>query len=88
MNNIPNKLITQRIASIQGHVTAVKGMIENSNYCIDILKQSYAIRKALEKLEAKILTDHLHSCVKEGIKQGDDSVLDEIASLYEMFPKK
>jgi CsoR family transcriptional regulator, copper-sensing transcriptional repressor len=88
MSEARNKLITQRIASIQGHVNAVKTMIEDERYCIDILKQSYAVRKALEKLESKILRDHLHSCVKTGIVNGDDSVLEEISALYEMFPKK
>tara|TARA_B110000196_G_scaffold315659_1_gene325670 strand:+ start:237 stop:503 length:267 start_codon:yes stop_codon:yes gene_type:complete len=88
MRDTKNKLITQRIASIQGHVNAVKTMIEDERYCMDILKQSYAVRKALEKLESKILSDHLHSCVKTGIVNGDDSVLEEISALYEMFPKK
>jgi DNA-binding FrmR family transcriptional regulator len=34
------------------------------------------VRKAIEKLEALILENHLHSCVPEGIKHGrEDAVI-------------
>ena len=30
-------------------------MIEDDKYCVDVLKQTYAVRRAIEKLEARIL---------------------------------
>jgi len=52
-------------------------------YCVDILRQTYAVRKAIEKLEALILENHLHGCVPEGIKSGrEEAVIDELVQLY------
>ena len=52
-----------------------------------MLKQTYAIRRAIEKMEAKMLNGHLHHCVVEGIEAGDTGVLDELSELYELANK-
>ena len=58
-------------------------MTEADRYCVDILKQSYAVRKALEKIEQLILEGHLQTCVVGGIKEGNSSqVIDELLQLY------
>ena len=50
---------------------------------IDILRQTYAVRKALEKLEAIILEGHLQTCVPEGIKgDREQEVIQELIQLY------
>lgn len=60
-------------------------MIEADQYCVDILRQTYAVRKAIEKMEALILEQHLHTCVPEGIKEGrEDQVIDELIQLYNL----
>jgi DNA-binding FrmR family transcriptional regulator len=60
-------------------------MVEEDKYCVDILRQTYAVRKAIEKLEAVILENHLHGCVAEGIRDGrDDAVIDELMQLYNL----
>jgi len=75
--------VLRRLSSIAGHVSGIRKMTEDDRYCVDILKQSYAVRKALEKLEAVILEGHLRSCVVEGIR-GDDApqIIDELMQLY------
>ena len=63
-------------------------MVEADKYCVDVLKQTYAVRRAIEKMEAIMLGGHLHTCVVEGIKEGrDDQVLAELSELYEMAGK-
>ena len=58
-------------------------MIEADRYCVDVLKQSYAVRKALEKMEAIILEGHLRTCVVDGIRADNASqVIDELMELY------
>ncbi len=58
-------------------------MVEEDTYCVDILKQTFAVRRAIQKLEGVLLEGHLHSCVVEGIKTGrEDQVLDELKDLY------
>ena len=59
-------------------------MIEQDQYCVDVLKQTYAVRRAIEKMEAMILEHHLQGCVVEGIKDGrEDEVIGELIDLYE-----
>jgi CsoR family transcriptional regulator, copper-sensing transcriptional repressor len=47
------------------------------------LRQTHAVRKSLEKLEAVILEGHLRTCVPEGIKgDREDAVIQELIQLY------
>ena len=74
---------TNRISYIEGHLAGVKKMVGEGRYCVDVLKQTYAIKKAIEKLETKLLDGHLHSCVIEGVREGrSDEVLGELVELY------
>jgi DNA-binding FrmR family transcriptional regulator len=75
--------ILKRLSYIEGHVAGIRKMVEEDKYCIDILRQTYAVRKALEKLEAVILEGHLRTCVPEGIKgDREDEVIQELVQLY------
>jgi DNA-binding FrmR family transcriptional regulator len=77
----------KRLNYIEGHLNGVKRMVIDNQYCVDILKQTYAIRKAIEKLEAKLLEGHLRSCVPESISHGEtDKVVSELMALYELKP--
>ena len=77
--------VLKRLSSIEGHLGGVRKMIETDQYCVDILRQTYAVRKAIEKMEALILEQHLHSCVPDGIKEGrEDQVIDELMQLYNL----
>ncbi len=79
--------VLKRIAYIEGHLNGVRKMIEQDTYCVNVLKQTYAVRRAIEKMESKLLRGHLHHCVVEGIERGDDGVLDELVELYEIANK-
>ena len=73
----------KRLAYIEGHLQGVRKMLEEDRYCVDILKQTHAIRKAIEKLETVLLDGHLRTCVVEGIQQGKaEQIIDELRSLY------
>ena len=77
--------VLRRLAYIDGHLQGVKRMVEEDKYCVDVLKQTYAVRRAIEKLEAKILESHLQGCVVSGIKEGrEDDVIGELIDLYEI----
>jgi len=70
---------------IEGQVRGVQGMIENRRYCIDILNQIYAIKRALGRVEEKILHKHFEHCVTEAVKGTSEKEkqlkLDEILKL-------
>jgi len=73
----------KRLNYIEGHLQGVRRMIEEDKYCPEILKQTYAIRRAIEKMEALILDGHLRTCVVEGIREGrEDQVVEELMDLY------
>ena len=80
--------VLKRLNYIDGHLAGIRRMIEEDQYCVDILKQTYAVRRAIEKLEALLLDGHLHGCVVEGIREGrDEQVVDELLALYALANK-
>jgi len=75
----------KRLAYIEGHVQGIRRMVDEEKYCVDILKQTFAVRRAIEKLESKILDNHLHTCAVEGIRDGRaEEVIGELLELYEL----
>src|SRR5438876_12058878 len=71
--------VLKRLNFIEGHLAGIRRMVESDKYCVDVLKQTYAVRRAIEKMEALMLDGHLHTCVVEGSREGgDDAVLWEL----------
>ncbi|MGB2694058.1 MAG: metal-sensitive transcriptional regulator [Dehalococcoidia bacterium] len=78
----------KRLNYIEGHLAGVRRMIEEDKYCVDILKQTFAVRRAIEKAEALLLDGHLHTCVVEGVRDGrEEQVVGELLELYELANK-
>ena len=79
----------KRLSYIDGHLAGVRRMVEEDKYCVDILKQTFAIKRAIQKLESVLLEGHLHSCVIDGVKEGrEDQVLGELLELYSLSDKR
>jgi DNA-binding FrmR family transcriptional regulator len=75
--------VFKRLKFIEGHLEGVRRMIEKDEYCVDVLKQTHAVRKAIEKVEAIMLEGHLRTCVVEGMRDGrQDQVVGELMDLY------
>ncbi len=75
--------VLKRLKYIEGHLNGIRKMIEEDKYCVDILHQTYAVRKAIEKLEGLLVENHLHTCVPEGISAGrGEAVIEELVQLY------
>ena len=49
------KQILNRLATIEGHLRGIRKMVEEDVYCVDILKQSYAVERALKAFERALL---------------------------------
>ena len=78
----------KRLKFIEGHLRGVCKMVEEEKYCVDILKQTFAIRRAIEKVESLLLDGHLHTCVVHGVKDGrEQEVLAELVELYSLANK-
>ena len=75
----------KRFNYVEGHLAGIRRMVEEGKYCIDVLKQTYAVRRAIQKIERIILESHLHTHVLEGVKDGqEEAVLDELMELYSL----
>ena len=73
----------KRLNYIDGHLSGIRKMLEEDKYCVDVLKQTFAVRRAIEKMESILLEGHLHTCVVEGIKAGrEEQVVGELTDLY------
>ena len=91
MDEAKKKAITQRLASTAGHIKGIERMVQEDEYCIDIIRQIQAVQAALNKVSALVLDNHLHTCVSAAIK-GDDpdereAMLQEVTSVFEMSSK-
>src|SRR5438270_8990286 len=83
------KHILNRLASIEGHLRGIRKMVEDDQYCVDILKQSYAVERALKAFESALLEGHLASCVPTGFKEGrEDEMIHEVGELLELARKE
>lgn len=75
----------KRLAYIEGHLRGIRKMVEEDQYCVDVLKQTYAVQRAIEKFEGVLLQSHLNTCVPTGIREGrEEEVIKEIAELFEL----
>ncbi|MBM2826351.1 MAG: hypothetical protein HW403_415 [Dehalococcoidia bacterium] len=78
----------KRLNYIEGHLKGVRKMVEEEKYCADILRQTFAVRKAIEKLESMMLDAHLRNCVSTGIREGrEEQVISELLELYSLADK-
>lgn len=91
MPNTDKTLLLNRARSIQGHMGAVVRMLEEDAYCVDIIKQSQAIEKALDKLNALILEKHLNHCVTTAIRSDEprerERVITELMDVFQTANK-
>jgi CsoR family transcriptional regulator, copper-sensing transcriptional repressor len=83
--------LVNRLRSIQGHLKGIERMVEEDQYCIDILKQTDAVARALARVDALILGNHLDTCVTTAIR-GDDPaererVLGELMQVFQQSDK-
>lgn len=74
-----------RLSYIEGHLKGIRKMVEDDQYCVDILKQTHAVKRALDKFDAVLLKAHLDGCVREGFAEGRaDQVIGELNELFDL----
>jgi DNA-binding FrmR family transcriptional regulator len=60
----------RRLRRIEGQVRGLQRMIENDEYCIDVLTQISAATRALQAVSLGLLDEHLKHCVSQAITEG------------------
>ena len=68
--------LMNRLKRIEGQVRGIQGILEKDAYCTDI-----------NSFNRVLLTNHLHTCVAENVRAGNDEVLDELAGVLQKLMK-
>ncbi|MBA3430284.1 MAG: metal-sensitive transcriptional regulator [Actinobacteria bacterium] len=70
-----------RLRRIEGQVRGLQRMVENDEYCIDILTQISAASNALKKVAVGLLDDHIRHCVMNQTEGGKDMIREATAAV-------
>ena len=81
------KKLSNRLSRIEGQVRGLREMLQRDVYCPDILIQVSAVNAALNSFSRELISEHLHTCVAENIRQGNDAVIDELAEVLRKLMK-
>lgn len=58
-----------RLRRIEGQVRGIARMVEERRYCIDIVQQLTAARRALDQASLQVMSGHINTCVSEAIRR-------------------
>lgn len=87
-HKIDYQAISKRLNRIEGQIRGIHKMVETGQECEDILLQISAAKSALHKTGEIILEQHLHHCVVDGIKSGNEAeTLQKLSSAIERFSR-
>lgn len=79
-----------RLKRIEGQTRGIHRMIDEEQYCIDILTQISAVNSALKNVAFGLLEDHMRHCVSDAAKLGGedlDAKLKEVTEAIARFSK-
>lgn len=65
------KAVINRLSRIEGHIRAIKRMIEEEKPCPEVLTQLAAVKAAVKKAAQVVLEDHIESCLGQAATKGD-----------------
>lgn len=88
MNKDIKRRALRRLAIVGGQVQGIRKMVEEEQYCVDIITQSAAVKEALSGIEDLILENHLSTHVIHQIKSGKEvRAKEEILKVYKLKRK-
>jgi DNA-binding FrmR family transcriptional regulator len=81
------KAVLNRLSRAIGHLSAVRGMVEQGRDCSEVLIQLAAVRSAINGTCEVILKDHLESCIVDAINTKDIQTLESLKRAVELLMK-
>lgn len=81
------KSLIHRLSRIEGQIRGIRGMVERSAYCTDILAQVAAANAALNAFSKELLAQHIRTCVTRDIREGRDETVDELLAALQKLMK-
>lgn len=70
--------VAVRLRRVEGQVRGVARMVENDQYCIDILTQISAARAALDTVALELLRGHARHCLAGDVEGKADELIDAV----------
>lgn len=52
-----------RLRSIEGHIRGIQRMLEDDRCCVDVVRQTLAVKRALDRVSRLLVADHLRGCL-------------------------
>ena len=77
----------KRLRRIEGQARGLQRMVDEEEYCIDILTQISAMTRALQSVSLGLLEDHLGHCVVHAAAAGGQEAEDKIAEAAEAIAR-
>jgi DNA-binding FrmR family transcriptional regulator len=68
----------KRLRRIEGQIRGLQRMVENDEYCIDVLTQISAATKALQAVSLGLMDEHLRHCVAQALADGGKDADDKV----------
>ena len=81
------KKLLNRLSRIEGQIRGIRKMVESDAYCTDILIQVSAVSAALNAFNKELLSNHIHTCVANDIREGKDETIDELCETLKKLMK-
>lgn len=86
--NLPKQKLIRRLKIIEGQVRGLQEMIEKNVYCIDVITQTSAIKRALSGVEDALMESHLGTCLVNQMKKGKEKkAIGEMIKVYRLKRK-
>ncbi len=83
-----HKDLLPRLRRIEGQIRGISRMVDERRYCIDIIQQITAVRKALDQVSLKIMNGHINTCVSDAIRRRDgEAKIEELMQTIHRFVK-
>ena len=68
----------KRLLRIEGQARGVARMVDEEQYCIDILTQISAMTKALQAVSLGLLEEHMSHCVVDAARSSDAEAQEKV----------
>ena len=81
------KRLIHRLNRVEGQIRGIRGMVEKSAYCPDILAQVAAANAALNAFSRELLAEHIRTCVARDVREGREETLDELVATIQKLMK-
>lgn len=79
------KAVLNRLSRAQGHLDAVRRMVERGEDCSEVLVQLSAVISALNSTGRVILKDHIAHCIVDAVEDGDNAAIESLNAAIDRF---